>query len=59
MIKCEVLRRFNNNDVGATVKAPSQAVADSWVADGLVKIIVAKATKAAPKDKVVRGSTDK
>ncbi len=57
MIKCEVLRRFNNNDVGATVKAPSQAVANSWVADGLVKVI--KATKAAPKDKVVRGSTDK
>ena len=57
MIKCAVLRRFNNNDVGATVKAPSQAVADSWVADGLVKVI--KEVKAAPKDKVVRGSTDK
>ncbi len=57
MIKCEVLRRFNNNEVGATVKAPSQAVADSWVADGLVK--VTKVVKAAPKDKVVIGSTDK
>ncbi len=56
MIKCAVLRRFNNNEVGATVKAPSQAVADSWVADGLVKI---KEVKAAPKDKVVRGSKDK
>ena len=62
MIACEVIKRYNNNEIGATIKAPSKAVADSLVASGLVKIIEPvkeKKVAAPPKDKVVRGSEDK
>ena len=62
MIPCEVIKRYNNNVIGATINAPNKAVADSLVASGLVKIIEPvkeKKVAAAPRDKAVKESTDK
>ena len=57
-VKCKVLKRFNNNDPGAEIVAPSRAIFDSWAAYGFVEEIKEKEAKP-PVDKMVRETVDK